>query len=116
MKRNDLIRRLTTPTRLFNMEVKIMSDLQRYTHKRLAHDPIFAEEFEAGYNNFKIGILLREAREQMGLTQEQVAQQIGSKRWLITRIENDAEQVSLAVLRQYAQVVGKNLQVGLVSR
>ena len=50
-----------------------MSDLQRYIEQRNQRDPKFAEGFESGYANFKIGIMLRQAREKAWLTQEQVA-------------------------------------------
>ena len=56
-----------------------MSDLQEYISQRTAHDPDFAEGFEAGYGEFKIGVILRRAREAAGLTQEQVARQLGTQ-------------------------------------
>ena len=45
-----------------------MSDLERYIKKRKGRDPEFAEGFEAGYSNFKFGLLLRQARERAGMT------------------------------------------------
>ena len=49
-----------------------MSDLKQYVEKRKARDPEFAENYETGYLEFKIGVLLRQAREEAGLTQEEV--------------------------------------------
>ena len=46
-----------------------MSDLAAYARKRAQTDPEFAEGLETGYAEFKIGVLLRESREQTGLTQ-----------------------------------------------
>lgn len=43
-----------------------MSDLERYVKKRKRRDPEFAEGFEVGYSNFKVGVLLRQAREIAG--------------------------------------------------
>jgi len=40
-----------------------MSDLERYVKKRKRLDPEFAEGFEVGYSDFKVGVLLRQARE-----------------------------------------------------
>ena len=48
-----------------------MSDLQKYISKRKRRDSEFAEGFETGYANFKVGVLLRQAREKAGLTQDQ---------------------------------------------
>ena len=47
-----------------------MNDLEKYIKKRKKKDPDFAQGFEEGYKDFKIGILLKQAREQAGLTQE----------------------------------------------
>ena len=46
-----------------------MDDLNKYIDKRFPKDTRSRESFELGYENFKIGILLRQAREEAGLTQ-----------------------------------------------
>jgi HTH-type transcriptional regulator/antitoxin HipB len=43
-----------------------MSDLQKYIKNRKKNDPIFAEDFDSGYEHFKIGVLLKQAREESG--------------------------------------------------
>lgn len=92
-----------------------MSDLQEYINKRAARDPDFAKGFESGYGEFKIGVILRQAREAAGLTQEQVARQLGTQKSAISRIENHAEDVRLSTLRAYAQAVGAKLQIQLIT-
>ena len=57
-----------------------MSDLAKYVRARAVHDPEFAEGLEAGYADFKIGALLRQAREKAGLTQEDVADRLETKK------------------------------------
>ena len=47
-----------------------MSDVKRYVQKRAEADTEFAQNYEAGYADFKIGVILRQARESAGLTQE----------------------------------------------
>jgi len=47
---------------------KEMSGLKKYVAKRKKTDKEFAEGFEAGYEQFKIGVVLRQARESAGLT------------------------------------------------
>ena len=88
-----------------------MSDLQQYIAKRKAADQSFTEGYETGYTDFKIGVLLRQAREAAGLTQEQVASAIGTKKSAISRIENHAENVTLSTLKAYASAVGQTLHV-----
>ena len=64
-----------------------MSDLQQYIAQRKASDPDFAAGYDTGYADFRIGVLLRQAREEAGLTQDQVAQQLGTQKSAISRIE-----------------------------
>jgi DNA-binding XRE family transcriptional regulator len=92
----------------------MMSDLQDYVSNRTAHDLEFAGYFEAGYNEFKIGVILRQAREAAGLTQEQVARQLGTHKSAISRMENHADDVRLSTLRAYAQAVGAQLHIQLI--
>ena len=94
----------------------MMSDLQEYVNKRMARDPEFAEGFGSGYSEFKIGVILRQAREAAGLTQEQVARQLGTQKSAISRIENHADDVRLSTLRAYAQAVGAQLHIQLIAQ
>lgn len=76
-------------------------------------DAEFAEGFEVGYANFKIGVVLRQAREAAGLTQEEVARRLNTTKSAISRIENHADDVRLSTLKRYAEAVGANLQIKL---
>ncbi len=88
-----------------------MSDLRKYIGKRKANDPEFAKNYETGYQEFKIGVMLKMARESAGLTQEQLAQKLKTKKSAISRIENHAEDIKLSTLEKFAQALGKKLQV-----
>ena len=44
-----------------------MSDLKKYIRERKKRDKEVADGFEAGYEQVKIGVLLRQAREAAGL-------------------------------------------------
>jgi len=50
-----------------------MSDLKTYIAKRKKTDNKFSENFNDGYQEFKIGEMLKLARKETGLTQEDVA-------------------------------------------
>ena len=91
-----------------------MSDVIRYIKKRTKQDKEFAEGFEVGYTDFKIGVVLRQAREAAGLTQEEVARRLHTQKSAISRIENHADDVRLSTLRRYAEAVGANLQINWV--
>ena len=53
------------------MKEKLTDDLEKYISKRKAIDKKFAKDFEVGYENFKIGVLLKQAREEAGISQEE---------------------------------------------
>ncbi|MBW1938772.1 MAG: helix-turn-helix transcriptional regulator [Deltaproteobacteria bacterium] len=57
-----------------------MSDLRKYIAKRKARDPEFAKNYESGYQEFKIGVMFKMAREEAGLTQEQLAEKLHTKK------------------------------------
>jgi HTH-type transcriptional regulator / antitoxin HipB len=88
-----------------------MSDLKKYIDTRKKKDKKFAEGFDEGYEQFKIGIILRQARESAGLTQEELATRLKTKKTAISRIENHAEDIKLSTLERVANALGKRLQV-----
>jgi hypothetical protein len=57
-----------------------MSDLQAYISDRKKRDPEFAKGYDEGFRSFKIGVLLKQAREEAGLTQDQLAKQLNTKK------------------------------------
>ena len=88
-----------------------MSDLKDYINKRKKADKAFAEGFEDGYEQFKIGVILRQARESAGLTQEELALRLKTKKTAISRVENHAEDIKLSTLERVAKALGKRLRV-----
>ena len=91
-----------------------MSDLTKYIQKRKKKDPEFAKYFDSGYKNFKIGILLRQARENAGMTQEELAKKMDTKKSAISRIENHAEDIRLSTLKKFAHAIGKDIEIKVV--
>ena len=87
-----------------------MSDLKKYIAIRKSSDPEFAENFDSGYEEFKIGLMLKMAREEAGLTQEALAEKLNTKKSAISRIENHAKDIKLSTLEKFAQALGKKLR------
>ncbi len=56
------------------------------------------DRLEREFKSLKVGLLIREAREQRKLTQDQLGQIIEKKRSFISRIENDASNMTLKTL------------------
>lgn len=90
-----------------------MSDLKKYISERKKQDEQFSLNFDEGYQAFKIGLLLKEARENAGVTQEELANRLNTNKSAISRIENHAEDVKLSTLEKIASSLGKNLEVRL---
>ena len=90
-----------------------MSDVERYIARRKKTHPEFANGFEEGYREFEIGVLLRQARKEAGLTQEQLARLMHTKKTAISRLENRAGDIKLSTLRKAANALGKELELKL---
>lgn len=90
-----------------------MNDLYRYVKKRAAKNPQLADTIWEGYDEFKIGVILKEARLDAGLTQEQVAQKIHTTKSVISRIENHSEDIRLSTIEKFARALGKNFKVSI---
>lgn len=91
-----------------------MDDLDRFIEQQKRESPEFAEDFDEGYQNFKIGVLFKVSREQAGMTQEEVARKLGTHKSAISRIENHAEDIRLSTLHKYAKALGKKVNVEIV--
>ena len=90
-----------------------MSDLRNYVQKRKKRDRRFAKNYDTGYHDFKIGVLLKQAREKAGLTQEDLAKMLHTQKSAISRIENHAEDIRLSTLHRIASALGKRLKVAV---
>lgn len=88
-----------------------MSDLKKYIQKRKKTDKSFALNYDSGYDDFKIGVMLKQAREDAGLTQEDLARKLKTKKTAISRIENHAEDLKLSTLEKVAVALGRRLQI-----
>ena len=56
------------------------------------------EAYEQGFEAFKLGVLIQEMREKQNLTQEQLAENCGTTKSYISRIENNASDIRLSTL------------------
>jgi len=91
-----------------------MSDLEEYIADRKKRDVEFAKDFELGYERFKIGSLIKEMRLEQGMTQEQLAEKLSTKKSVISRMENHSEDIRLSTLEKIASVFGRQLKVSML--
>ncbi|MFW5759666.1 MAG: helix-turn-helix domain-containing protein [Cyclobacteriaceae bacterium] len=70
------------------------------------------EDFEEGFEAFKLGVMIQELRKENGLTQEQLARKCGTTKTYISRIENNASDIRLSTLmRIIREGFGKQLKL-----
>lgn len=72
------------------------------------------DKFEADYEAFKLGVLLKQARQQRGLTQEQVAELAGTNKSYISKLEKDLKDVRFSTLyRIITEGLGGHLKISI---
>ena len=72
------------------------------------------EKYEQEFEAFKIGVLIQEARKKQHLTQEQLAEKVGTTKNYISRIENNASDIRLSTLmRIVSEGLGGHLKLSV---
>lgn len=62
------------------------------------------DSLEKGYETFKIGALIQEARIEKGMTQEELAIKCGTTKSYISRIENNIKEVRISTLQRIVEL------------
>ena len=62
------------------------------------------DELEAGYEAFKIGALIHNTRIEMGMTQEQLAEKVGTTKSYISKIENNIKEARISTLQKIIEL------------
>jgi len=62
------------------------------------------DELDEGYEDFRIGFLLQEARLKKGLTQQQLADKVGTSKSYISKIENNVKEARLSTLKKIVEL------------
>lgn len=61
-------------------------------------EPFELANLESGYEAFKIGALIQKTRLVLGLTQEELAERVGTSKSYISKIENNIKEVRISTL------------------
>jgi transcriptional regulator with XRE-family HTH domain len=78
-------------------------------------DPKFKKAYDELEDEFSYHYELLKARTEAGLTQEEIAQKMGTKREAVTRLESSGKNSpSIKTLKKYAEAVGCKLRIQLV--
>lgn len=72
------------------------------------------DKFEMDCDAFILGEKLKAERQKAGLTQQQLADRIGTKKSYISRVENGHTDIQLSTLYKLFQGVGRKLSVAVL--
>ncbi len=79
--------------------------------KELLKDPEFKKEYERLQPEFAVISAMIEARIKRGLTQKELANRIGTKQSVISRLESGKANPSILFLKKLAQALNSTLQI-----
>ncbi len=86
------------------MKQKNITTLSSYKDKHFGVRGTQArDEYEKGYEQFKLGAMIHNARIEKGLTQEQLAKKCGTTKSYISRIENNLKEVRISTLQKIVE-------------
>ena len=72
------------------------------------------DKLEKGYETFRVGALIHDARLEKGLTQEELAELCGTTKSYISKIENDIKEVRISTLQKIVELgFGGHLQLSI---
>jgi ribosome-binding protein aMBF1 (putative translation factor) len=72
------------------------------------------DQLEEGYENFKIGALIHDARLEKDMTQEELAVKVGTTKSYISKIENNVKEVRFSTLQKIVVLgLGGKLQLSI---
>jgi ribosome-binding protein aMBF1 (putative translation factor) len=73
------------------------------------------DNYDAESLAFRLGVMLREARKEAQLTQEQLAQKTGTKKSYISRIERGKSDIQITTYHKLVEIgLGKKLILSIV--
>ena len=83
------------------MKTKNLMTLEEFKEKNYGkRGTIERDELEAGYEDFKVGALIHDIRVELGMTQEQLAENVGTTKSYISKIENNIKEVRISTLQK----------------
>ena len=62
------------------------------------------EKLEKGYQDFKLGVLIQEARHKKGMTQQELADKVGTTKSYISKIENNIKEARLSTIQKIVEL------------
>ena len=79
--------------------------------KEVLKDPILKAEYDRQQPEFAVVQAILDARVKKGVTQKELAQRIGTKQSVISRLESGRANPSVAFLKKLAQALNSHLEI-----
>ncbi|PKO21972.1 MAG: transcriptional regulator [Chloroflexi bacterium HGW-Chloroflexi-1] len=90
------------------------TNFDQYLERKL-QDPEFSKRFAEAARAWDVALQLAALREERGLTQQQVAEMLGTKQQAVARLENPSYMGhSLSMIRRYADALGAIVDVRII--
>jgi DNA-binding XRE family transcriptional regulator len=72
------------------------------------------DELDAGFESFKIGAMIHDTRLELGMTQEQLAEKVGTTKSYISKIENNIKEARISTLQKIIELgFGGHLELNI---
>jgi ribosome-binding protein aMBF1 (putative translation factor) len=73
------------------------------------------DKYETEALAFRIGIMLKEARQELKITQQELAEKIGTKKSYISRVEKGQSDIQISTFYKLIELgLGKHLNISIV--
>lgn len=94
---------------------KNLKSLDQFVNKKIGkRGTKDREAFESDYETFKLGVLIQQAREEIGLTQEELAELAGTDKAYISKLERDLKDIRLSTLQRIvSEGLGGHLEISI---
>lgn len=72
------------------------------------------DKFDKGYEAFRLGFLIQQARLERGLTQEELALKCGTNKGYISKVENNLKEIRISTLQKIVELgLGGHLELSI---
>jgi ribosome-binding protein aMBF1 (putative translation factor) len=72
------------------------------------------DDLDTGYELFKSGVLIQQTRQQLGMTQEELAIKVGTTKSYISKIENNLKEARISTLQKIVELgFGARLEINV---
>ena len=91
-----------------------MSFIDKYIDKKIKEDPSLEKEFAQTDLNLNASVIVRNMRDDLGMTQKEFAKYVGKPQSPISRIESGSMNVSMGLLNGIANAAHRQVKLVLV--